>query len=464
MSRAILRRRELMKGLTAAGFLVRPLFRDSFAEAAGFPVRFIVLQYPGGTWYPTSRGPNPGSLTFDKVLAPLAPLQSEILTFSNFENGCTDGNNEPHGAGMKTMLTGDPFRAPKTSVDQVIADAIGQTTKFSSLQFGVGTDLGVGSRGCSFRNGSEQPTVPDPAVMFTRLFGGGAPAPVPPPPPSGGGAATPPAPVAPAPSGGTNAADRRRSMLDLLKGEVTALKRVAGTREQQKLDQHMTSLRELEKQVATISPAGTTAPGATTNPTGPATAAPTTPMPGVGCASPGASSAAKTDVPAIMKAQLELLYQALVCDLTRVATLQFLRSAQDEVGMPWLGITKSHHTLEHEQLQAPNGAELNKVQTWFMEQVAGFCNRLKATPEGSGNMLDNSLVVVVSEIANGEQHTHDFLPITIGRAGGTVRPGRNIAGKLYQPHSGLLMGFAAAFGITLTRMSAGEQSPPVPLG
>lgn len=474
MSRVILKRRELLKGLGAAAFLGNPMFRESLAEAAGgaFPTRFIVLFFAGGPYYPTEREEPPATFTFDKLLAPLAPLQSEIIMFAGYNSDAGDAiaqkSQEPHAAGMRALLTGDSsgaFKegtpmvwAPTDTVDQTIAAVIGKGVKFSSLQFGVSADRGavIDQRRLIVKGAVAQPPVDNPATMFNRLFAGGVTTPAPAPTPAPGSGAAPPPPPPPA-----NNADHRRSILDHLKSEITALKQVAGTREQQKLDQHMTSLRELEKQIVSSTPGTVMPPTGTTGTPSAATPAPVTPT--MGCKSP-AAPAAGGDIPTVLSLQLDMLYQSMACDLSRVSSLQFLCSAQSGVQFPWLGIKDDHHTMEHGQLNATLGANLNKVQTYFMEQAAGFLTRLKNTPEGNGSMLDNSLVLVCSELSNGEQHNHDFVGLTVGRAGGTVKPGRTIDGK-GSPHNDVLMGLAAAFGINLTKIGdANLCKAPVLLG
>ncbi len=410
MTKSIIKRRELLGALGAAGFLATPVFRETLAEAQGsaFPLRFVVLTIPGGVYYPTDTILGGGNFKLDKSLAPFAPLQSEMVFFENSING-TQGDigsarNDPHGGGMLSLLTGADGG---TSIDQMLAGSLGSSVKFSSLQFGVFTAAeGAGGRTYVFNNGSAIQPVDEPATMFSRLFGGGPPAP----PPTPTGTVAPPPPVA------TGDGGRRQSLLDQVKSEVEAIKRIAGAKEQAKLDQHLTSLRELEKQIPTTATGGTI-PGGSTVPFNPS----------VGCAAPTLNQAAN-DIPAILGQQLDLLYSALACDLSRVCSLQILRSGQSSLHFPWLGVDADHHGLEHEKEDPKLGLMLDKVQNYFFAQFATLVNRMKATAEGNGSsMLDNTLVLLTSELANAEQHSAGpMIWCSIGRAGGRVRAGRSI--------------------------------------
>lgn len=460
MSNSLLKRRDLLKGMGAAGFLARPLFRDSLVHAAEMPKRFLVIYFPGGVHFGPGGDSKHGFFTWEQMLASWSDLRDDVILLRSMPNRAgkriQSKNGEPHHAGMRTLLTGDSsvfndgkaVFAPTPSIDQAIAAAIGGATVHSSLQFGVFGNGGaqIDQKRLCFLNSSALPPVDDPAVMFKRLFPS-APAPSLPPLPRYSGlnivygstptgsspppapAPTPTAPAAPS----TYAADRKRSILDHLRAEITALKTVAGTGEQQKLDQHMTSIRELEKKL----PAPGMVPGAT-------------PMPISSSCKPPALSAGMLDIPTVMGLQFDLLYQAMVCDSTRVASFQILHSAQPAFQFPWLGVPDVHHALEHgDQDSAAIGDKFNKVQTWFTDQIAGFLRRLKATPEGSSNMLDNSLVFVCTELTQGDHHTVEPLTgLLVGRAGGAVRPGRTLD-LPNVPHNNLLLGMAQAMGVNL---------------
>ncbi|MDX2055949.1 MAG: hypothetical protein SFV15_26340 [Polyangiaceae bacterium] len=101
-------------------------------------------------------------------------------------------------------------------------------------------------------------------------------------------------------------------------------------------------------------------------------------------------------------------------------------SSGDNNTYPFLGVTETHHSLEHGfgDSAAIRGM-YDKFQTWLMSQIATFIRRLKATPEGGGSMLDNTQVLVVSEMWGG--HAHDeLIALVAGKAGGAIRTGRTL--------------------------------------
>jgi len=447
LTRSILKRRELLMGLGGASFLAVPVFRDSLAvaQAGTFPVRFVPIFLPGSA--------TDGKFNFSGVLSPLAAFQADSvsLSFDNFAAANIWGTTgEPHGAELRTLLTGDSSLKPQEnasvwansdSIDQTIAAQISSQLRFTTLQFGVVTETisnPLDQRRMIIKAGTPQPPIENPTEMFMRLFGNGAPVPA----PTTTGSTPTPAPT------GDPSADGK-SMLDRLKAEVTALKAVAGVGEQAKLEQHLTSLRELEKQLVGVPSTGT----------GGAGGGGTGFTPGMGCAAPMITPVAyqqsyppgsgpDPDIATVTSQQFELLYQSLTCDLTRVASMQLLGTAHTEVGYGWLGVTDDHHALEHNQSEAATGANLDKVQNFFAGEVAKFLNLLKTTPEGSGSMLDNTLVMFFTDFSNAGAHSHDELPFFLfGGGGGKVRTGGRTVAYDGTPHNQLLRGVLNVFGI-----------------
>ncbi len=451
LSKSLLKRRELILGLGGASFLASSVFRASFveAQAAQFPTRLVVLFFPGGVYYPVTDAQY-GNFTFDAALKPFAPLQSELLTIKGMNNNAAQGmwakSNEPHGAGMRGLLTGDSSIkdvpgiaeggagiaqwAKTDTIDQTIAGVIGGGVKFPSLQFGVFSDFGaqIDQRRLIVKGGLAQPGVDSPATMFSRLFGNGAPAPAPTPGPTG-------TMTAPLPPAMLDNSGRKRSILDRLLTEVAAIKAAAGPDEQAKLNEHLESLRSIEMRIPTTMTGGTIPPvggGGSISP-----------VPGVGCMAPNIDAASQ-EIPTIMDQQYELLYQSLVCDLSRVSSIQMLCSAQSGLPFTWLGAKDDHHTLEH---GGPLATDTVKVDNYIMGEMAKFVTRLKNTTEGGGTLLDNTLVLMITELSNAEQHSHEnILCMTAGRAGGKVRPGREIDYQ-GQAHNLGLRSILEVFGI-----------------
>ncbi|MDX2053196.1 MAG: DUF1552 domain-containing protein [Polyangiaceae bacterium] len=424
MSKALIKRRSLLKGLGGASFLAAPVFRATLAEAQAAPLRFIVLYFPGGAMMTNG---TEGMWTYDKMLAPLAPLSSDILLFNNIIDAALPDGSDPGHGGERTMLTGDGrgmmeeggfIPQGMASIDQAIAQSVGANTRFSSLQFGVYSDTadcnGRHTGAITYSNGAVLPPVMDPATMFTRLFGN---------------APVGPAPTDPAATAKLQALNaQRQSILDLLKGQVTSIQGLVGSAEKLRLDEHLNTLRELEKQIMN-------APGGTGG--GVVSA------PGASCGAPTLGSG--TDVPAVTAAMNELLYQSINCDATRVATMQMFNTGA-ELLFSWIGLNNlGHHPMQHSP-----GPDFVAAQNWLLAQLAVVVKRLKDTPEGGGSMLDNCLVLLTSEMGDGSIHLNRPVPVLLaGKAGGQLRTGRtfNANGRA---RSDLLLNLANLMGVPLT--------------
>ena len=127
--------------------------------------------------------------------------------------------------------------------------------------------------------------------------------------------------------------------------------------------------------------------------------------------------------------QIDLLVNSMANDMTRVATLQFMRSV-GQARMNWLGIKDGHHSLSHEPDKNEGAVEnLIKINEWFAGELAYLTKRLSETPEpgSDGSMLDNTLVVWLNELGKGNSHTLDDIPFVLlgGKAHG-LKTGRSM--------------------------------------
>lgn len=437
-SRAVLRRRELLAALGASAFLGVPVFRQTLAEAQTIPPkRAIFFQWPDGVpsmCFQEGVCPSPMDLpdmaffTFDGQLAPLAALKADTIVFKNMSFKAAEGG-DPHTTGMRAMLTG---AQGGTSLDQLLAKQLGQLTKFGSLQFGGSAWAGEPAQDrISFADGLALQQERDPVRMFNRLFAGF---------------------TAPATSGATpdpavavrNARDK--SALDFLKTQITTLQGATSSAEKQLLDVHLESLRELEKQLTQVATAAGTACAA----------------PDLGGVKEGQLTTnggdlvdgLNTDPRPLAKLQLDLLYQAINCDLTRIATFQFSASVEVNATFDWIpGFTASpdqHHGFAHNHGDTLNEGIYKGIQTWFMEEMAGFVTRLKGTAEGTGSVLDNSIVMMASEMSNGNHTASPFPVVLAGRAGGAFQKMGQTVDANWVAHNDLLLAIAQGMGVPLT--------------
>jgi hypothetical protein len=421
MSQAVLRRRGFLKKLGAAAFLAVPVFRESLARAqAKPPLRLILLNLPGGIPF-KAKSEEQLDTYFDSMFKPFESLQSDMIVFDRIQNKAGDlvstyWELEGHGGGCRSIFGGAvkdqgcmgtttcgaeklAYRyGTATTIDQTLAKALTGKTPFDALHVGTLWDKGQGGdhAECFYNNGQAVRPIADPMVAFSRLFANRP-------------AAAPAAPTG-APAGPDPALlklfARGKSRLDALAAEVAELKALAGPSEQAKLDQHLTALRELERKLPS-----TTAGGA-----GGGLAS----SPGTSCAAPTASQGG--DIRATSAAFNDIAFQAINCDLARIVAMQWLSSGDHLPRFGFLGLKQDHHAMEHSM----NGAEYIKAQLWILDQMAAFVKMLKATPEGNGSMLDNSIVYLASEMGNGTHILSPALSTIIGKAGGQFRTGRRI--------------------------------------
>jgi len=155
----------------------------------------------------------------------------------------------------------------------------------------------------------------------------------------------------------------------------------------------------------------------------------------------------ETTMQQIAALQTDLLSVAFGCDLVRVASLQF-SDGINTIRFPWVGSMMEGHALSHSGDGDPAARQqLILRHRWYVEQIARLLDRLAATPEGDGSVLDNTLIVWGSEIGTGNSHSHENIPFLLaGGAGGAVKPGRylDFGGR---SHIDLLVSVLNAMGI-----------------
>jgi hypothetical protein len=429
-----LTRRALLRGAggVAVGLPLLDIMspaRPAAAAGTAPPKRLITFFSPDGTIYPAwapTAGATPDAFTLSRVLAPLAANQPHIVVLDGINNvAATQGPGDDHMRGMGAMLTGiellpgttmggagDPAGlAGGISVDQAIANQIGSGTKFKSLELGVESSSSGTVWGYTSYSGANQPLPPDnnPASVFNRVFS----------------------------QLGASSTDlqrvqaERRSVLDAVIGDYRRLGPRLGAADRAKLDNHLTNIRDLEARL--------TAPGAA----------------GAACAKPAAPTGdykMNDSFPAVGKLQTDLLVMAMACDLTRVGTLQWEQSVGD-VRFTWVDptITRGHHDMSHDgDDNADTQEKLTKINVWYAQQLNYLIEALKAVPEGSGTMLDNTLVLWCNELAKGNAHSHNPMPFVLaGHAGGALSAGRYLKFNKV-PHNNLLVSIMNLMGVPAT--------------
>ncbi len=301
------------------------------------------------------------------------------------------------GHGINMTLTGAPaadfdgfYRATAPSIDQTIANGIGDDLPFRSLELGVrvgGADSG--SKRLVFRDaGTPLPAENEPAALFERLFGS----------------------LTHAPDQLERARIQRERVADFLHRRFSTLRPRLDMPDRRVLDGHIATLHELEERAMSLG--------------GRACVAPT-----VGEIGPG-SWDDYANMPAIMEAQLDILASAFSCDLTRVATVQITEGGSNAryrflSGPDGRPIEEWHHSLSHEQPSNLDAmAKLTTIARWHNAQLALLMDRLEAIPDVDGRtVLDNTVILCVNELSDGRYHTHQNMPWMLAGGGG-LRTGR----------------------------------------
>lgn len=431
----VLSRRSLLRGLLGAAMLspFAGLLRTAAADGAGGPAKRILFFYfpdgvpdPGGAagkWFPQGSDTN---VTLSENLAPLARFAKDTLFLRGLSMGATDAGSHPGGA--KKLLTAVDGGGGE-SIDRWLARNVGSASPVSHLYLGAmaAQNNASGDKFISYPSaGTTVAPEDDPRAAFARLFGSATPTP---------GASSGPDPD-------------DTSVLDTAFADLEGMRRRAGDVEKAKLDLHLEALRDVEKRVKGL--------GA---------------VPTASCQNPRIDTAGITSqtlneaatFPQILRAQSDLMVQAMACGLTRVGVLQCSQHTSELIMSRFAGTPlyrpsfdmRSHQASHYGDPGDSKFADYTAQRTWFVAQAAYVLEQLAARPEGSGTMLDHSLVVICSEVSDGNTHSHDNMPFVVcGKGGGAVRTGRILdAGG--RRHGELWVSLARAMGANLGSFGSG---------
>ena len=429
-------RRTFLKGVGTAMALpmleamAPPLQALAAATGASFPKRIAFIYIPNGAnmadWTPQCVGPD---FELPHILEPLKPFQGDLQVLT----GLAHDKARPHGDGAgdharasASFLTG--CQARKTagadikagvSVDQIAAERIGSRTPLPSLELGGDKARPSGNcdsgYSCAYQynlawktEATPLPPEVDPRLVFERLFSDNH----------------------PGESPEHRAARRRqnRSVLDFVAEDANRLKRKLGHADQRKLDEYLTSVRDVELRIEHSERFAATFP-----------------------------DYAKPDgIPADNEQHLRLLFDMLALafqtDTTRIATFLIAHDGSNRP-YPAIGVADGHHDLSHHGGDEAKKQKIAKINRFHVTQFAYFLGKLKAIKEGEGTLLDNCMIVYGCAIGDGNAHNHDDLPILLaGRGGGTLHPGRHVRLERETPMTNLYLSMLDRLGVPAERI------------
>ena len=381
--------------------------RLAATTATGAPLRTAFLYFPNGAipaaWWPTGEDKE---FELNRTLKPLAKVKDKIQVVGGLTDlsavGGADGGGD-HARANGTFLTGvriaksggAGFRAG-VSADQVMAQQIGLLTPFRSLELSCDSIQNAGTcdtgYSCVYQHnlswsGPTSPMTPevDPRLLFERLFGAGA--------------------------RNERQANlllrqqQQRSILDFIMDDSRNLQRQISGRDRVKLDEYLTSVRDIEVRIQETEKSRANRPQ------------PDADAPG----------GIPSDITEYVRLMFDMLHLSFQTDSTRVATFMLGSEGSDRT-YPGLGIADGHHFLTHHNNKAEYVEKVTQIDTWYASQLGYFLEKMDQTKDIDGkSLLDNSQIVYGSGNADGNRHTHDNLPVILaGGGGGTLNPGRFI--------------------------------------
>jgi hypothetical protein len=439
VTKRALSRRTLLRGMgttLALPFLesMVPAFTALAQTPAKPPQRFGAVYFPNGApmnyWMPKTTG---GQLEITPILKPLEAHREQLTVVGNLSRagGKTVTDHAVSSAGWLSGVVAKQTEAEDISlgitIDQVLAAQIGQDTPFPSLEFATEDFSGyvggcVPGYSCTYMNtiSWSGPTAPlpmeiNPRVAFERMFGRAGDA-------------------------GQRLARMRenRSILDSVADEARRLQGRLGARDRARLDEYLGTVREIERRIEQTERRNTTSVNSVTAPIG--------------------VPEAFEDHAAVMFDLIAVAYQA---DLTRVSTFMMAREASQRT-YPVLAIPETHHDVSHHGNQPEKMALHAKIDTHFASLFAAFIDKLRASPDGDGSVLDHSLIVFGAGMSDGQAHSAYPLPLAaIGGAAKTLRGNRFLVAGEWTPVANFWLGVAGMFGSTLDRF--GESTGRVEL-
>ena len=401
-----LSRRTLLRG---AGATLTLPFLDAMVPTGAAsellaPTRLGFFYVPNGVYQPSFHPKGDGGVGFEfsPTLKSLKPLREHVTVISGAGNPVRpeDAGHSAANAGWLSGITSTPTEAGDVycgkTLDQHAADVLGQETPVRSLELTMettpySTSCELGFS-CFYRNSTSWLTPNKPLPHENE------------------------------PQSVFNrlfSSEVRKdssSILDSLTGRVSRLSCRLGVSDRRTLDNYVSSIRDVERKIQALEDA------------------------------PG-------DYRVRTQLMFDLLWIAFRGDITRVSSTQ-LGLEGSERQLPWLGVTRGHHTLSHHGNDKGMIADLRKVDTYYVSLFRDFISKLRDTPDGDGSLLDHSLMVYGSGLGDGNTHGFDNVPLVLaGRANGRIEGGRHIRFRQPEPLMNVGLDVLAKAGVNIGQLA-----------
>ena len=423
LTKKSLSRRTILRG---AGTVVALPLLDAMlpafvplAKAAAKPrMRFGAVYFPNGAIMQELTPKTVGSgFEFTPILKPLEPFRDSLLVVTNLTRSHPGSQFGDHAVSAAGFLTGVwPKRTEaedvlaNTTIDQVVARQVGQDTPLPSLE--VATEDFTGYVGgcspgfsCAYLNtiSWSSPSTPlpmeiNPRAVFERLFG-----------------------VAGSATERQARIQKERSILDSVVDEANGLGHGLGARDRVRMNDYLDNLREIERRIQKQEARGATQVDTPDAPIG---------------------------VPDSYDEHVALLFDLLAVayqsDISRVFTFMMSRELSQRT-YPQIGVTEQHHSVSHHLNKPEKMAQVVKINTYYAGMFAKFLEKLRATPDGDGTLLDHSLIIYGAGMADSNVHATDPLPL-IAIGGGVGQGHRHVQLPTRTPVGNFWLNVAEKFG------------------
>lgn len=441
MTSTALSRRTILRG-GAATTMALPFLdimqpASAATAAAAAPTRMACIFFPNGAimdqWKPKGKG---REFELNSSMKPLEEHRNDLLIMSGLtqHHGRANGDGGgDHARNASSFLTGAQPRKTSgadievgISIDQAVAQKVGQQTRLPSIELGIERGRNAGScdsgYSCAYSTNIswKSATTPtskeiNPRLAFERLFGNRE------------LAAT------------TERRNKfRKSILDFVSEDANRLNAKLGGTDRRKLDEYFTSVREIEQRIDRANHLRPTEIPEMDLPEG---------------------------VPSVLSDHIRLMYDIMILafqtDSTRVATFM-VGDAGCNRAYREIDVKNGHHQLSHHREHKDKMEQIARIDKFLAEQFAGFLTRLKSVKEGESNLLDNSMILYGSAISDANRHSHHDLPIILaGKGGGALETGRVLEFENETPLNNLFLSMNEIMGAGIKEI--GDSTGPLNL-